>query len=302
MPAFTRPQRGFVSTEPAPNWEHSLLTGNGTLGAMVPGHAHDEVLYLSHAGLYLPSPQADAPVEMAARLATIRELCLAGRYVEAGAQITAARDTANFTEERDRFIAACALVIEQPQAEVTAYQRSVDWLSAEATVAVKDTNGSFTRSVFASRANDVLVVRLQGDQPLSASFGAMTLPTASEEEQAIVDAGIREVINDASDQHVRYRTLFTAPNPDNPLIGYEMLARVVASGGSVQASGKRITISNADEILVLITITLLTSEDDLANCTPQATARLAELPSDYAQLLAAHQPLHQQLMEGRLQH
>ena len=32
---FTIPQRGFHSDQPAINWEHSLLSGNGTMGISV---------------------------------------------------------------------------------------------------------------------------------------------------------------------------------------------------------------------------------------------------------------------------
>ena len=84
---FTRPERGFVSRQPAANWQHGLLTGNGTLGAIVPGNPHDETLYLSHGGLYLPSPQSSASAEMASRLETIQELCLDGRYRDAADHI-----------------------------------------------------------------------------------------------------------------------------------------------------------------------------------------------------------------------
>ncbi|MEI8235273.1 MAG: glycoside hydrolase N-terminal domain-containing protein [Verrucomicrobiota bacterium] len=50
---FAAPARGFVSSRSAGNdWEKSLLTGNGTMGVMVPGDPFDETLYLSHAALF----------------------------------------------------------------------------------------------------------------------------------------------------------------------------------------------------------------------------------------------------------
>ncbi|MCP4514514.1 MAG: hypothetical protein GY824_04700, partial [Delftia sp.] len=37
---FTHPQRGFVSERPATHWQNSLITGNGIVGALVPGQVN----------------------------------------------------------------------------------------------------------------------------------------------------------------------------------------------------------------------------------------------------------------------
>jgi hypothetical protein len=57
---FAARARGFVSRKPARDWEHSLLTGNGTMGAMVPGEPCKETIHLSHAALYLPKEDSGA--------------------------------------------------------------------------------------------------------------------------------------------------------------------------------------------------------------------------------------------------
>ncbi|MGI4727321.1 MAG: hypothetical protein ACRYFL_02530 [Janthinobacterium lividum] len=36
---FEVPKRGITSWQPAVSWEHSLLSGNGTMGALVIGRA-----------------------------------------------------------------------------------------------------------------------------------------------------------------------------------------------------------------------------------------------------------------------
>ncbi len=82
--AFAAPARGFVSKRPAARWENALPSGNGTMGALVMGNPFDETLFLSHAGLYLPRKDNDNPVAMAKHLDRIRELCLAGKFKEAG--------------------------------------------------------------------------------------------------------------------------------------------------------------------------------------------------------------------------
>lgn len=295
---FARPERGFVSCRPAADWEHGLLTGNGTIGAMVPGQPCDETLYLSHAGLFLPSPQAPAPVAMASRLSDVRRLCLEGRYAEAAAHITAARDADGFTEERDRFIAACAFAIRQPRVEIVDYQRSVDFLTAEAEVAVRDTLGDRrVRTVFASRAAKVLVLRITGDRPVDADLALTTLPLANVEEQALVDQGVSRIDCGIVDGHLSYRALFTTPNPDNPLAGYQVLGRVHAPGGEVAVEGDAIRVRGAAEILVCLRIELLWQGDDPVTTAATMQAELAALPSDHAALLELHTAIHAPLMD-----
>jgi hypothetical protein len=56
---FKHPERGFVSLQPAENWAHGLLTGNGTTGAIITGNPFDETITLSHESLYLPYENND---------------------------------------------------------------------------------------------------------------------------------------------------------------------------------------------------------------------------------------------------
>ena len=60
---FRSPRLGVVCETPAQArpgvkksraWEQSLLTGNGAMGAMVPGELAHEEIFLSHARLFLP--------------------------------------------------------------------------------------------------------------------------------------------------------------------------------------------------------------------------------------------------------
>ena len=80
---FAPPKRGFVSMEPAKNWQHGLLTGNGTTGAIIRGEPYQETITLSHESLYLPYKKTDAYMEMASHIEEIRNLCLAGKFAEA---------------------------------------------------------------------------------------------------------------------------------------------------------------------------------------------------------------------------
>lgn len=292
------PERGFISSNPAVDWQHGLLTGNGTVGAIVPGRPHAETLHLSHAGLYLPSPQDPAPVELAKHLDEIRSLCLEGRFQDAAKIIVEARRDCNFTEQRDRFIGAYSLKIDQPEAEILDYQRSVDFLSGEARVAVRKSDGtSYVRTVFASRADGVVVLRLVGDAPLHAVFSFEAPPVNGEDEQKIVDAGIRRSEHGTIDGQLYYRMEFATPNHDNPLEGSFGRGRIVATGGSVDTTPEGVVVKGADEILVLVDIGLWNQGESAAEKEAAMAAALNARPADYDVLLHAHKKIHENLMQ-----
>ncbi len=297
---FAEPERGFVSRQAAGSWQDGLLTGNGTIGAVVPGHPFDEMLHLSHAGLFLPNPQSPVPVKMVSRLDKLRRLCLEGRFREAGEEIEDARSACNFSEERDRFVAAFAMNIRQAEGEIMHYQRSVDFLTAEAKVMLQYSSGaSFTRTIFASRASNVLVLRLLGNQPLCVELSFKTVPTTNEKEKSVLDRGIRQINQGVLDNHLSYRSLFAYTNADNPLGGYQGLGRVVAIGGGTKVTTQGIRVRDADEILVIVAIKLLRHDEDLSRHATAIVSTLAALPADYAALLEPHRRIHSELM-GRV--
>ena len=147
----TVPVRGFTSAEPAANWQHGLLTGNGTMGAVVMGEPFDETIHLTHAALYLPQPTSPHYIDMASRLPEIRRLCLAGDYAAAGNLIDVIRK--DYPDQRDPFLCAFDLHVKQQgdAGKVTRYRRTVDFMTGEASVDVAGgERGRLRRSVFVS--------------------------------------------------------------------------------------------------------------------------------------------------------
>ena len=53
-PEMLPPARGFISSQPAENWEHGLICGNGTIGVNSLSRPLDETIIFSHSGLFLP--------------------------------------------------------------------------------------------------------------------------------------------------------------------------------------------------------------------------------------------------------
>ena len=294
---FVQPDRGFTSIQPAKNWQHGLLTGNGTTGAIIRGEPYNETITLSHESLYLPYEKTEEYMEMASHLKEIQRLCLAGKFVEAAEIVPNIREEQSYFDIRDPFIAAFNLKIQQAEDSITRYQRSVNFATAEASVSVKNQMNTFQRNTFASRADDVIVVRLKGNKNLSANFFFEGLVPENNEEKKIVAEGIKSKQEGVKDGMLYFKTLFANTNSFNLNIGYEGVAKIVTFGGSSNASEKGLAVADAEEILVLIKIRpILKTETELSNFEELAAA-LNKLTPDYNQLLESHVQKHGALFE-----
>ena len=298
-PGFTPPERGFISKRPAIRWEHALVTGNGTMGALVMGNPFDDTLYLSHAALYLPRRDNDNPVAMAKHLGHIRELCLAGKFKEAGAINDQIRHENNVWFGRDTFIGAFSLRIKQPETDITRYQRAVDFMTGEASVTFSGEGGTVRRSTFVSRADDVIVVRIAGSGKQAAMLSFEGFPAHDIWEIKEIANSVTGAEKGRKDQYLYFSTTFQT-NLCNSLRGYEGLGRIVVPKGNwVFPHGGGFKVPEAKEILVLIKIRPLLKTDGGASAVPELTKALEALPADYDALLARHAKIHGALM-GRV--
>jgi len=296
---FAAPERGFVSSRPALEWGGAILSGNGIMGVMVQGNPINDTLYLSHAALYLPREKRskEKAIVMSQVLPQIRQMCLEGKYVEAGQFMD--KTIRSFPYEptfSDTYIGAMTLEIEQENTDVTRYQRSVDFMTGEASVIYQTPEGIFRRSTFVSRADNVIVVRLTGNGKQSAEIAFGQLPGKSFKEIKEIAKRVKSVdLGALPDKYLKFQTTYATPNEINPLLGCEAVGRIVQKGGSFGRTQPGYKIEGANEILVLIKIRPRMRGDAQDNLEA-IQKELAALPADYDQLLAAHKKIHGDLM------
>ena len=299
---FAAPARGFVSRRPALDWTCSLVTGNGTMGALVPGNAIDETLYLSHAALYLPREKRSQskPTALANIFPQMRQLCLDGKFEESGELMT--KTMRSFPYEAtltDPYIGAMTLRIEQENTDVIRYQRSVDFMTGEATVTYQTPQGAFRRNTFVSRADNVIVVRLTGTGKQNAAISFGELPGKDFKEIKEIAKRVKSVEAGAlPNKGIKLQTTYATPNEYSSLVGCDAVGRIVQKGGNFGRTQPGYKINNADEILVLIRIRPRMKADGESNLEA-IQKELDALPADYDKLLAAHTKIHGDLM-GRV--
>jgi len=296
------PERGFISRQPADNWEQALVTGNGKLGAMVFGAALDETIVVNHGRLYLPLHPPLAPPATAPLLPEIRRLMAAGTYQKAAELVVATADKAGYGGKRwtDPYIPACDLKLRmEPRGEVNDYQRSVDFATGVAAVHWSDQRGAFTRRVFASRADDLIAVSLSGATKgsLDCRLQLATRPLEGQggwNPEQMIKIGIKDVNRSAGDGALTYRCSFRR-SWQGSLQGYEVAARVITRGGHSAPAGDAIQITGADEVLVLMRVELL--NDFTQSRLPAMQAALGGIDADFAKLLDRHAAIHRPLFE-----
>ena len=80
---FENPSQGFISSKPATIWDESMISGNGTLGLLMPGDANNDRFVLSHESLFMPKfPPTKAP-DLGSRLDDTRNYILNGESEKA---------------------------------------------------------------------------------------------------------------------------------------------------------------------------------------------------------------------------
>jgi alpha-L-fucosidase 2 len=293
------PEHGFVSRLAASKWEESMLTGNGTIGALVPGDPLNERIILCHEKLFMPAypPQPAPPLYK--YLDKMREVTLNGDGGKASRLMIEAGEEVGIHELiwTNPLIPACQLeVLSLSDEEVSDYARSVNYETGEATTAWKTGDLVIKRTVFFSRPDNIGVMRITASEPSSLNFkfhlSQLPIPEVfDDEEEMSVDDLISEVTSTAEGDRLRYSTTFKK-QWENSLKGYKVDALIRTSGGSTDKEGDWLIVRNADEIIVLTDIKLSYS-------LPLEPVMNIEkvLDTRYSVLLDAHKEIHSEMFE-----
>ena len=153
---------------PAREWVEALPVGNGRLGAMIFGTIGRERLQLNEDTLWSGGPKDWNNPEAREVLPEVRRLIAEGKYVEAD-QLSK-KMMGPYTQS---YLPLGDLYLTFEHGDVgRSYRRSLDLGSAVVTVTYRVGNVQYTREVFASYPDQVLVVRLAADRPGALSFTA----------------------------------------------------------------------------------------------------------------------------------
>ena len=295
---------------PAAHFTQSTPLGNGRLGAMVFGGIAEERIVLNETGMWSGSPQdADRPAAFRS-LPEIRRLLLAGKNVEAEALVNQHFTSAGLGSAQGRGAnapygsyqtlgtlrlkfhypappASAPSKIENPAALIspaTDYRRELDLATAITRITYRLGAITYTREIFVSAADEVIVVRLTADQPGSLNFDvALDRParftTASEgPDQLLMTGQLLDGKDSADGTHTGVR--------------YAARLRALMPSGELSATATTLEIRDATQVVLLLTaITDIRSfanrrDDDPATAANDDLTRAAG--KNFTALRAAH--------------
>ena len=279
--------------KPASRWEEALAVGNGRLGAMVFGGTERERIQFNDDALWAGRPHDYSHEGAARHLPEIRRLLFEGRQREAHAL-----GMRHFMSEPLRQMpyqpfGDLTLTVPGHDADnVEAYRRELDLDRAVATTRYRVDGVTFTREVFASHPQQVIVVRLAADQPGKLSFTA----TLSSPHQATLTKGgpdlllLRGRVGPTRARRSRQET--------EGALRFEARLRAVASGGTVTSMEEGLRISGARTATLYLAgaTNYLDFEDLTADPAARNESVLSSLSGkSYEELLRAHTADHRRL-------
>jgi alpha-L-fucosidase 2 len=224
---------------PAREWVEALVIGNGRLGAMVFGGVENERIQLNEDTLWGGGPYDPNNPDALAALPEARRLIFEGKYGEAS-QLIGEKMMAKPLREMP-YEPVGDLLLTFPEAKSVAdYRRDLNLDTAMTSVCYTAGGVKFTREIFSSPVDQVIVVRLTADKPGQISFTAgMKTPqkasVATEAPGTLVMRGVN-----GSAQGIE------------GVLRFQARVRASASGGKLGLDKDRITVSNADSATLLI--------------------------------------------------
>ncbi len=271
--------------KPASQWVEALPVGNGRLGAMVFGGSVNERLQLNEDTLYAGGPYDPNNTEALRALPEARRLIFAGKYKEASDLI--GKEMMAHPIKQMPYEPVGDLKLEFPGHDAASdFRRELDLDTAIASVSYTLAGIKFTREIFSSPVDQVIVVNLGASRPGQINFNAsMATP-----QQATV-----ETTADAT-------LVMRGRNGDafgiKGALKFQARVRVLAQGGTTVAEKEHIPVTNADSVMILIAAaTSYRSYKDTSGDPEELTKNyLAKAAGKrFEQLREAHVREHQRL-------
>jgi len=280
---------------PADKWENALPVGNGRLGAMVFGRTDEETIQLNEDTYWSGGPYSTVVKGGAKVLPEIQKLVFEGDYKMA--HMLFGRSLMGYPVEQMKYQSLGELGLRFPAGKaVTDYRHELDLDAAVARTTYTRDGVRFTREVFSSPVDQVIVVRLAADRPGQVTFKAQ----------------LRGARNEA---HSNYATDYFRMDglpPDGLVVRgksadymgvagalrYESRLKAIAEGGAMGLDWDELSVTGADAVTLLIAAA--TNFVSYKDCGGDARARVdavmsAAAPKSYNALKAAHVAEHRRL-------
>ncbi len=265
-------------------WENALPVGNGRLGAMVYGNVEMETIQLNEHTLWSGGPNRnDNPLALDS-LSKLRKLIFDGKQKQAEQLANKVIISKGSQGQMFEPAGEVHLVFKDHQ-NYTDYYRELDIERAVTKTSYRANGVTYTRETLASFPDRVIVMHLTASKPHSLSF---TASFSTPQPQAVVRT-------QGGDQLTFAGTTIDHEGVKGA-VRYKGIARINAIDGSVTSSDTTVTVKDATEVVIYISIaTNFNNYQDLSgNENERAGFYLAQAVSKpYSAILQAHVAAYQ---------
>jgi alpha-L-fucosidase 2 len=271
--------------KPAEQWVEALPIGSGRLGAMIFGGTTSERLQINEDTLYGGGPYDPNNGEALKALPEARRLIFQGKYKQAN-DLIGAKMMAHPIKQMP-YEPVGDLQLEFPgHSEISNYRRELDLDTAIAKVSYRFGDLSFSREVFASPVDQVIIMSLAADRPGQISFVASFITPQK--------ATIETEGNDTLVVRGENSGAFGIKGE----LKFQARARVVVRGGRTVAEKGKIIVSDANSALIMIAAATSYKNYRDVSADPEAlvTAYLNRIKGkSFAAMRSEHVREHQRL-------
>ncbi len=278
--------------QPAQKWTEALPVGNGRLGAMVFGGTEHERLQFNEDTLWsgeLHEYQHDGALEY---LPTVRKLLFEGKQRQAEELAMEQMMSVPLRQEKYQPFGDLHLYFSTHNEPVD-YRRELDIDSGLATVRYRIGQTTFTREVFSSFPDQVIVVHLSSDKPGQITFSAK-LDSPHPDTQTFIANKNTLALRGQLHGYMNQRT----KQKRSSVLKFEALLRATAKGGKLTVDSEKIDVVGADSVtLILAAATSFKDFRDVSG-DPAAACRRAIITAgrkSYNTLRTAHIADHRRL-------
>ena len=267
--------------KPADHWNHGLPIGNGQIGAMILGSVPRERSALNHNRLWREiKGRGHKNPKLGHLRARIQELYFGGKYREA---VSASRIVDK--PWSDAYQPFGDLYISFPGHEIgniTDYRSELDLTTGIAKIRYVFNGVVYLRETFASRTDDLVVVRLSADRE-----GTIT----SDIELARIDDPECTLTGWADGNRIGFQAKFVEG------VRFAGAVQVLNKGGQlliVEKNAAQITVKNSDEVLILIAVATDKETDDCVNWCSRHLDKFSQV-TKFSKLAEQHIAKHGEL-------
>lgn len=232
----------FWYDSPATDWREALPIGNGHIAGMVFGKTDTEVIQLNEETVSNGSPYTNYNSNALSHLQEVRQLIWDKDYAKAQQMVTDHFLSTNGMGEAYQTVGELHISSPTP-ATSTGYKRGLDMKRGVAYTEYTVNGVKYRREVFASMADNVMIVHISADKKSAVSLNVGLYVPISEYKSRSIRKNVMTV-NGATKQR--------SQSSGKKQLNFAARVVVNSTGGTVAKADTALTVSNADDVTIVL--------------------------------------------------